>query len=62
LQCRNKAGAQLAKVLATNKTITSLSLAKNGLGDPFMEALVAALATNTTLRILDLSGNKITAK
>ncbi|KAF9556568.1 hypothetical protein EC968_008173 [Mortierella alpina] len=49
----------LAEILKTNSTLTSLSLESNAIGDDGATALAEALKTNSTLDTLDLRGNTI---
>eukprot|EP01052_Picozoa_sp_SAG31_P035130 SAG31_NODE_4201_length_3479_cov_1.626331_1_plen_129_part_00 len=50
---------RLARMLASNPSLTELNLARNELGDAGCELLAEALETNAALSKVVLSGNKI---
>ena len=51
--------AQLAGMMAVNKSIRTLNLAANRIGDVGMAALAEMLKCNSTLKELDLSSNEV---
>lgn len=53
---------QLSKVLKANKKLEKLSLKQVGLKDESVAIILKELQENSTLRVLDLSGNRISYK
>ena len=55
----SEGGKALAKALKKNKTLLSINLRMNQLGDVGVEAIAGALKENTTLQKLNLASNQI---
>ena len=59
-QIKDEDGAEIAKILYTNKTLRKLELEGNQLGPKSATVFGKALIVNTTLQALDLENNSLT--
>jgi len=62
ISLRHRDKLQLARGLANNKFLTEIRLESLGLDDEFASILGGTLAINTTIRILNLDGNRISGR